>query len=66
MEVCDMAIRVEIESEVCTSRNPARVLVYENDQLIAVVTAGIEQKQGADGGYYSCVELKRNADLKPV
>ena len=48
-------VRVETESEVATSRRPARVLVYENEQLVAEIIATIELKQGADGGYYNCI-----------
>ncbi|MBI2450588.1 MAG: hypothetical protein HYV47_03590 [Candidatus Nealsonbacteria bacterium] len=51
-------IRVETESEVATSERPARVLVYEDDKLVAVVIAGIERQKGADGGFYPCVTLK--------
>ena len=52
-------VRVEIESEAGTSDRPARVLVYEDNQLMAEVVAEIELKQGADGGYYHCVTLKK-------
>lgn len=51
-------VRVEVESEAGTSRRPARVLVYKGTLLVAEVTAKIEMKQGADGGYYPCVTLK--------
>ena len=51
-------VRVQIYSEVATSRRPARVCVYEGEELIAEVEANIEPKQGADGGYYDCVVLK--------
>jgi len=54
-----MAIRVEIVSESGTSLDPAKVFVYENDRLVAEVVAEIELKQGADGGLYSCVTLKK-------
>ena len=52
-------VRVVIESEVGTSRRPARVLVYEGGGLVAEVIAEVELKQGADGGYYHCVTLKK-------
>ena len=52
-------VRVELEQEVGTSRRPARVLVYEDDQLVAEVVTEVESKQGADGGYYHCVILKK-------
>ena len=54
-----MMIRVEVESESGTSREPAKVRVYENDRLIAEVHATVEDKQGADGGYYPCVTLMK-------
>ena len=52
-------VRVEVRSEVGTSREPAKVLVYEDERLIAEVLAEVELKQGADGGYYHCVTLKK-------
>lgn len=52
-------IRVEIKSQVGTSHDPALVLVYFGDRLITTVTAHIEYEQGADGGYYPCVKLKK-------
>lgn len=54
-----MAIRIEIESEIAVSDRPARVLVYENDQLVGEIIAEVELKQGADDGYYHCVTLKK-------
>ena len=50
-----MALTVKLESETGTSANPARVLVYDDDQLVSEITARIEPKQGADGGYYPCI-----------
>ena len=47
-----MAIRVEVESEIGTSCNPAKVLIYEDDDLVVTVIAEVEPKQGADGGWY--------------
>ncbi len=52
-------VRVEIRSEVGTSREPAKVLVYDNEHLVAEVLAEIELKQGADSGWYHCVTLKK-------
>lgn len=52
-------IRIEIKSEIATSDHPARVLVYQGNRLIEEITAQIELKQGADGGYYPCVNLSR-------
>ncbi|MDD5639405.1 MAG: hypothetical protein PHR47_01180 [Candidatus Pacebacteria bacterium] len=53
-----MAVRIEIKQETGISREPAKVLVYEDDRLVAKVVAEIELKQGADGGWYHCVTLK--------
>lgn len=53
-------VRVEVESEEGTSRCPARVLVYEGDQLVVEVVARTELKRGADGGWYRCVTLKKH------
>lgn len=52
-----MAVRVEVESERVFSSDPARVRVFEDDRLVAEIVAKIELKQGADGGYYRCVDL---------
>lgn len=52
-------VRVELKQEYGTSRDPARVSVYDNDQLVVEVIAAVEMKQGADGGWYHCVTLKR-------
>ncbi len=54
-----MAVRVEVNSEGGASRDPAKVLVYEDDRLVAEVIAEVELKEGADGGLYSCVTLKK-------
>ena len=54
-----MAVRVEVKSEIGISRDPAKVLVYEDDRLVAEVIAEVELKQGANGGYYHCVTLKK-------
>lgn len=54
-----MSIRVDIKSEAGISHDPAKVFVYENDCLVAEVIAEVELKQGADGGWYHCVTLKK-------
>lgn len=54
-----MTVEVRIESESGTSNHPARVLVYENNQLVAEVLGKIEKRQGADGGWYPCIILKK-------
>ena len=54
-----MAVKVEVRSEIGTSREPAKVLVYEDDRLVAEVIAEVELKQGADSGWYHCVTLKK-------
>ncbi|MEK7520695.1 MAG: hypothetical protein AAB560_01300 [Patescibacteria group bacterium] len=58
-----MAIRVEVESEIGTSCNPAKVLIYEDDDLVVTVIAEVEPKQGADGGWYPCVILKKHSKV---
>ena len=52
-------VTVNILSEIATSREPARIMVYEGDKLVAEVTAEIHDEQGADGGIYSVVKLKK-------
>lgn len=52
-----MAVRVELKSQIGTSWDPAKVLVYEDDRLVAEVIADIEHKMGADGNFYPCVTL---------
>jgi len=42
-----MAVRVNFESESGTSRDPAKVLVYEDDHLVVEVIAEVELKPGA-------------------
>ncbi|MEK9186373.1 MAG: hypothetical protein AAB885_02175 [Patescibacteria group bacterium] len=59
-------IRVEIESELATSKKPARVLIYQNEELVMEVVAKVEYKQGADLGLYPCVDLKKIVKLKMV
>ncbi len=54
-----MAIRIEIKSESGCCREPAGVKIYNNNQLITEVIAVVEPKEGADGGYYDCVTLRR-------
>lgn len=54
-----MTVRVEVRSETGTSRDPAKVRIYENDNLVSEVTAKIEPEQGADGGWYHCVTLEK-------
>lgn len=54
-----MPVKVEIKSEIGTSHDPAKVLVYEDDRLVAEVIGVVELKPGADGGYYHCVTLKK-------
>lgn len=55
-----MAVKVEVKSEIGISRDPAKVLVYEDDCLIAEITAEVELKQGADSGWYHCVTLRQS------
>ena len=57
-------IKIDCQSEIGTSSNPARVLIYDDGKLIAEVVASIEPKQGADGGYYRCITLTKTDHLK--
>jgi len=50
---------VMIESEEGTSTDPARVLIFSGAEIIAEVTAKVERKPGADGGFYNCVTLEK-------
>ncbi len=52
-------LRVELKDQIGTSRSPAEVLIYdENNKLVVKVTGTVDLKEGLDGGYYSCVILK--------
>lgn len=54
------SIRVELVDEITTiGPYHARVLVYDDEKLITEVHAHVEKEQGADGGYYSVVKLKK-------
>lgn len=52
-------VRIEVESELVTSDKPARVLVYEDNVLVAEVEASITMEQGAGFAWYHCVKLKK-------
>lgn len=52
-------ISVNVRSETATSRKSARVIVYKNNTPIAEIEARIDLEQGADGGQYNVVKLKR-------
>lgn len=54
-----MAIKIKINSEIGTSRDPAKISIYENGRLVAEVIAKVELKQDADGGWYHCVLLEK-------
>jgi len=54
-----MGVEVKVISEMATSRNPARVLVYKDGQLIEEVVASVKPERGADGGYYFCVKFEK-------
>ena len=51
-------IRVECESQVGTSNRPARVLIYDGQQLVMEVEGTIEYQLGADSRQYPCIVLK--------
>jgi len=50
-------VRVELRQESATSREPARAYIFFGERIIAIVEAKVENKMGADGGYYPCVTL---------
>ncbi|MBX4216036.1 hypothetical protein KW797_03740 [Candidatus Parcubacteria bacterium] len=54
-----MAVEVRCHSEISTSRDSAKVEVYEDGKLVATVTAAIAPEKGADGGYYDVVKLTK-------
>ena len=54
-----MAIRVEIQNEAVILGHQARVLIFEDDKLVAEVVAKIEPQIGADDNYYPGVTLER-------
>lgn len=51
------SIQVKVESESGTSRKPATVRIYNNDELVAHVQAQLKPLTGADGGFYDCIQL---------
>lgn len=51
------SIQVKVESESATSHDPAIVRVYNDDKLVAEVKAQLRLGQGADGGFYDCIQL---------
>ncbi|MBU6501095.1 MAG: hypothetical protein KGJ89_03130 [Patescibacteria group bacterium] len=51
-------IRIALKQEEGISKDPARVLIYKDNELLAEVIAEIELKRGADNGFYNCVTLK--------
>ena len=52
-------VRIETQDEQVILGKPARVYVYEGNKLVTVVTAKVEPRQGADGGDYPSVTLKK-------
>ena len=63
-----MTVRVEIQSEIVTSDEPAKILNYEGGYPCPAieVIAEIELKQGADGGWYRCVVLKKQEQVSLI
>jgi hypothetical protein len=56
-------IRVELIQEIGISKNPAKVLIYdEGNKLIKVIVAKIDLDQGLDGGYYHVVKLEEEPE----
>lgn len=52
-------IRVELKDEIAIRKDPATVLVYDGEQLVAEVVAKVELDRGADGGWYYVVKLEK-------
>ncbi len=52
-----MPVRVEFDNEVGTSIKPAQIRIYDDDKIVKVFNAIIQQEKGADGGYYDCVKF---------
>lgn len=56
-------LNIKITSEETTSREPANVRIYDaENNLVKEIVGSIEQKKGADGGYYNCVTLTEKTD----
>jgi len=51
-------IRVEMESQVITMNDAARICIYHHDQLITEIIATVRPQQGANMGIYPCVILE--------
>ncbi len=57
-------VRVEGVDEGVRIRRDASVTIYDGDKLVTKVVAKIEKKQGADGGWYDCIVLKKEASTQ--
>ena len=55
----EITIRIESESESATSHKPDRVLIYNNDELLAEIVAELKLQPVADGAYCNCTILKQ-------
>lgn len=53
-------IKVKTTNEVATSRDPAAIDVYDDDQLVTKYIAIIRYRGGADGDHYPVVEFINN------
>ena len=58
--------RVEFEFESILQGTPARVLVYEDDELLIAMVGVIIQVEGADGRRYPAVKFKTTCPEKPI
>ncbi|MFH1899569.1 MAG: hypothetical protein ABIJ82_03850 [Patescibacteria group bacterium] len=61
-----MKTKIEFQSEMVLSKEPAKVKIFNNRQLVATIIAKIEYQQGADGGQYPCVVFVKPAKIPVV
>lgn len=62
-------VEINFESEGCISGKPAKVEIYENGKIIAIIEGKTELQPGADRGLYHCTVLKQispPAAIKPI
>lgn len=52
-------VRVKIVSEMGNVKHPAKILIYENEQLLSEMLAKVEHKFSADGSFYPCVNFEK-------
>jgi len=54
VESPDQKVRIELEDQVGTSHDPARIFIYYEENLLVEINSTTDYKMGADGGYYPC------------